>query len=268
MYKGAELKFFAFYAGPVVLKDIIPDDQYYHFLLFYHASRYLWNKKTARRYVEVARIALRRFFNQLKQLYGVSSASMNMHNLNHVADNVVSTRCSMSEINAFPFENYLGKLKRALRSPTHILAQFCRREHEKSSILDQKAKLIGELEIKQDPNGTIKEIRYKQKNISTGSPNNMILLINNKVIEVQHIYHSVITDEILIDGVEWPVKQAIYDDGIINSGDQQSWELKNNSIPGNLTISLNQIENRMVRFDLNLDVDSDDRIFVISMLHE
>lgn len=94
----------------------------------------------------------------------------------------------------------------------------------------------------------------------------MILLGNGKVIEIQNIYCE--ADEILINGVQWQIKQPIYYDDILNSYRQKSYELKRNSLPEIITISLEEIENKLVRFELNFSEDGDKRIFVILLLHE
>jgi hypothetical protein len=49
-------------------------------------------------------------------LYGPQSQVMNVHNLLHVADDVMNFNCSLSRISCFPFENTLGEIKRVLRT--------------------------------------------------------------------------------------------------------------------------------------------------------
>lgn len=59
---------------------------------------------------------------------------MNMHCSIHVVHDVITTGCNLSEITAFPFEIFLGKLIGLIRTPNHPLAQICRRLHELKKI--------------------------------------------------------------------------------------------------------------------------------------
>lgn len=49
-----------------------------------------------------------------------------MHNMIYVTDDVKNIKCSLSEMNAFAFENYSGKQKRFLRPPINFIAQLSR----------------------------------------------------------------------------------------------------------------------------------------------
>ena len=49
-----------------------------------------------------------------------------MHNLIHLADDVRNMECNLSYLTCFPFENMLGRLKKQMRSGTHVLAQAAR----------------------------------------------------------------------------------------------------------------------------------------------
>ncbi|KAF7996081.1 hypothetical protein HCN44_009917, partial [Aphidius gifuensis] len=242
-YKAVEYKFFAFYAGPIVLKNIIPENQYNHFILFHHASRLLWSERTARQSVNQANVLLEMFFERSKQIYGNLSATINMHNLIHVADDVVHTGLSLSEINAFAFENYLGIIKRQLRSPYHLLAQICRRNYERVINLNTKAKRVVETEILEADGNIISKLRYQEKYFTTSRPNNMILLKNEFIVEIQQIYEE--NGRILIQGQRWMTKGPIYHTNECDSTDQHIYELNDNPVPLLITFPINRIDNKL-----------------------
>lgn len=265
-YKATELNFFLFYAGPIVLKKIIPIDQYDNFNSFHYASRLLWSEKTAQENVNASRAMLKLFFEQCKRIYHQSSATMNMHNLNHVADDVVHSGMSLSEINAFSYENYLGIIKKKIRSPYRLLAQICRRNHE-SRNLDTKAKLIPEIEVlKRGAGNGITKLRYKGKYLATKRPDNIILLKNNHIMEIQRIFQE--NGDISMQGLRWMPEEPIYHNRLINSANQNMYELNNEALPRTYRWHLNQVEAKLVRLDVDLEEDGGMKKFVIPLLHE
>ncbi|XP_057329856.1 uncharacterized protein LOC130670466 [Microplitis mediator] len=137
-YKATEFKLIALYLGIILFKKILDKKKYHHFLLFCVGSRLLWSKVTAVSYNETANQYFNEFVTKLPNFYGEKAIVLNMHHLKHVAKDVKFTGYSLSEINAFPFENFLMKIKHWIRSPHLPLQQFCRRLHEQSSIQQQK----------------------------------------------------------------------------------------------------------------------------------
>lgn len=53
-----------------------------------------------------------------------------MHSLIHIADDTEYMKCSISELNAYAFENELGKMKKLIRNGNKPLSQLCRRFNE------------------------------------------------------------------------------------------------------------------------------------------
>ena len=62
--------------------------------------------------IESARQLLNYFVKKSKEHYGSSFNVYNVHGLLHIADDVEYFQCSLDEISAFQFENYLHKTKR------------------------------------------------------------------------------------------------------------------------------------------------------------
>ena len=108
-WKATEFRFFLLYNSPFILREILPEDLYKHFLLFHTASRILSSKQLYHLYINHAKIYLQRFVLLAQQLYGLNSQVLNMHSLIHVADDVKNMNCTLNEISAFPFEKALGR---------------------------------------------------------------------------------------------------------------------------------------------------------------
>lgn len=129
-WKATQFRFFLWYCGPIVLFKLLKKPLYDHFLLFHTACRILSSNKLYNRFGEHAKQYLKAFFVAMRQLYGLLSQVLNCHHLIHLADDPKNMKCDISNYTAFPFESFLGKLKKYVRTPNKPLAQVCRRLHE------------------------------------------------------------------------------------------------------------------------------------------
>lgn len=125
-FKATEFRLFLLYTGPVVLKDILPECLYRHFLLYHCSLRILLTPKA----VEIARAMLTDFVNECQKLYGPEFCSYNVHSLKHIPDDVIYFKENLHEFSCFTFENFLGKIKATLRTKTRPCAQICKRMAE------------------------------------------------------------------------------------------------------------------------------------------
>ncbi|OXU16496.1 hypothetical protein TSAR_011422 [Trichomalopsis sarcophagae] len=160
-YKAVEYKFFTLYAAPVVLKDLVSSQIYNHFMLLTSACR-LMTYQDPVPHVERARSYFKKFVDEAVGIYGASFLSINVHNLVHLCDDVDTTGCNFNELSAFCFESHLGSISRALRSPTHLLAQYCQRDLEKESYGSRVSTSSTELTILMQKSGIIKKLKYRE----------------------------------------------------------------------------------------------------------
>lgn len=97
-------------------------------------------------------------------------------------------------ITSFPFENALGKIKKLLRNGNKPLSQICRHFNEISCIHEAQPKTSSRIKILKKSNCehsgkiNIKRLRFKNVLITTKSPNNTVLLSNDKIIQINNIY--------------------------------------------------------------------------------
>lgn len=129
-WKAAEFSFFLKYCGPVILKKILDEQKYQHFLLLHHGCKLVSGVDAPVRTGE-ARHYFTQFVADAPKLYGITFMSVNVHSLIHICDDVDFMQCSIDKISAFAFENYLRELKENFRSGNRIHPQLCRRLHEK-----------------------------------------------------------------------------------------------------------------------------------------
>lgn len=132
-WKATELRSFLLYVGPVVLKSLLPETHYKHFLLLHVAIRILASPAYHVCHNSFARGLLRCFVQQFgtSELYGPKQLTYNVRTLSHLAEECL-IHGPLDTFSAFGFENFLGKLKRMLRTRNNPLAQVSRRLSERA----------------------------------------------------------------------------------------------------------------------------------------
>jgi hypothetical protein len=115
LWKATELHFFLMYAGVVVLKNIIPEPLYVHYLILHSEVRILSNATLFSRegVNEYCTELLKRFVEESIELYGQQFVSFNIHNLIHMPASVNHWRTfgPLYANSAYPFENHLQMIK-------------------------------------------------------------------------------------------------------------------------------------------------------------
>lgn len=148
-YKATELRFFLLYAGVVLLKDLLSDEQYYHFLLLSCGIRILSDKSLYRQNINTADLLLKEYVNMYPNIFGRHLVSSNVHNLLHLSKCVEDFGCLYS-FSGYKFENFLQVLKSYVKKPTDILQQLCNRinyNFEKEDDINRAKKSLEKPEI-------------------------------------------------------------------------------------------------------------------------
>jgi len=132
-WKATELRQFLLYTGPVVLAPYVDSNVYNNFMLLYTGICILVSPKLCLVYSNYANTLLTMFVSHFGELYGRDAVVYNVHALVHLSADVQLHGC-LDSISAFPYENYLHKLKRFVRKPEFPLAQIIRRLSEVHNI--------------------------------------------------------------------------------------------------------------------------------------
>lgn len=132
-WKATEFRTFLVYAGPVVLKKILPKKQYDNFILLHSAVTLLLSELhiMAPENIDCAQEMLEHFVIGFAEIYGEQFVSHNVHNLLHICSDVKKYGI-LDKYSAFRFENYMTTVKRMVRKGEKPLEQIARRysEHE------------------------------------------------------------------------------------------------------------------------------------------
>lgn len=132
-WKGVEWRSFLNYVGIVVLKDILKDHVYKHFLLLFVAVT-ICSNDVYKHHISTAQLMFETYIEEFKNIYGAEYITSNIHNLEHVVADVKRFG-SLQTISAYPFENSLFQIKKLLRQGNRNLEQIANRIAERDAIL-------------------------------------------------------------------------------------------------------------------------------------
>ena len=106
------------YTGSAVLKGVINDDIYVHFLAFSVTISIFLNKHKIKDPTNVtyAKDLLTFFVQKAPEFYGEKFLVYNAHNLIHLHQDVEYFGETLDAYSCFPFENHLQVLKRYVRN--------------------------------------------------------------------------------------------------------------------------------------------------------
>lgn len=129
-FKATEFRLFLLYLGPIVLKGILDSTKYDHFITLHYAiSILVSNKAFECQYVDYAEQLLKHFVVSCGLIYSKEFMMHNIHNLLHISNDVRKFG-PLDVFSNFPFENFLGQLKKLLRKSSDVLPQIVRRLSE------------------------------------------------------------------------------------------------------------------------------------------
>lgn len=141
-FKASELRTFLCYHGIVVLKHNIHEEFYYCFLLLHCAVRICMSQLLIRKLLPLAKKLFIAFIKMFIKQFGEGMVSYNIHNLQHVVEDV-KLHGPLDSFSAFEYENHLGVLKKYIKSGKHPLQEMSLRvlENMDFTIKNLKEKL-------------------------------------------------------------------------------------------------------------------------------
>ena len=146
-FKATELRQILLYTSPIIFKGLMASDAHYHHLCALNAGCCLLvDPKTAHTENRTAERLLTSFCEESKTLYAASFIVYNVHTLLHLP-RIAMTHGSLESVSAYCFENYLGLLKRSVRSARHpmvslIKGVYERQEANKPNVITKSAPKI------------------------------------------------------------------------------------------------------------------------------
>lgn len=133
-FTSKEFRMLLLYMGPVIFIDVLPRDQYHHFLSLHIAYRILNDEKAIQcdENLDFAEEMIRRFVQDFSKVYAPEFCAFNVHAVLHLVHFVRKFRKTVYKFSAYPFETYLRqfKLGRFLKSAKQPIMQVARRIYE------------------------------------------------------------------------------------------------------------------------------------------
>ena len=160
-FKATEFRSFLLYVGPVILRSKLDTTgkQYRNFLLLAVGMRILLNDRLRRMYLDTAERMLVTFVSQFRTIYGECEITYNIHSIIHLAHEA-RLHGNLNNVNSFPFESHLGRMRKQLRRSGYTLQQMVKREFEHRHI----AKLSGNVDaVPEQPGNTFKFLKERRQ---------------------------------------------------------------------------------------------------------
>lgn len=197
-WKATEFALFLFYVGPIVLKDMLSADAYLNFQVLHVASTILSRTDVLadQSAINYAEMLMKYFVESFTTLYGRKHVSHNIYNTLHIA-NDVRRFGSMHSFSAFQFENFLGSIKRQLRSGSKPLQQIIKRKFEEYNNLSVenitteasfsvfKKHNLGPL-IENSHSPQFKEIKFPNYTLNTTKGNNCCCTEDKSIVSIEN----------------------------------------------------------------------------------
>lgn len=211
-FKATELRSLLLYTLPILLKTVLRDKCYIHFLKFHCAIRILCCPNECINNAECANDLLRSFVNDFPSLYGDINATYNVHCLLHITDDVKNFNTNLNDLSAFKFENFLQTVKTTPKHKHRIVEQIINRISEKNTVEMFSVSSQNTMPEVKTKNNLIVELCINNTCFSIKSPNNYCLINNLNLPTIFRIEKILnISDKYIIFGR--PVKNLlpIYD---------------------------------------------------------
>ena len=165
-WKATEFRQFLLYTGKLVLDGILRRDLFEHFKVLSVATCILVSPNLNLEYNQYASQLLIYFVEHGRVLYGDEFLIYNVHSMLHLAG-VAEEFGDLDSCSAFPYENYLQRLKKLVRSGKRPIVQIAKRLSEQS---------VGTIHPRHPP---------EECNISCNKPNNCYFLSDTTCCDVQ-----------------------------------------------------------------------------------
>nr|XP_045589303.1 uncharacterized protein LOC123751251 [Procambarus clarkii]XP_045614279.1 uncharacterized protein LOC123768065 [Procambarus clarkii] len=137
-WKATEYRQFLLYTGKLVLKGILPQEMYDHFLTLSVGISFLVSPTCmSLKYGKYAHDLLLNFVSRCGDLYGKDFLVYNVHSLIHLTADA-EEHGTLDSCSAFPFENYLHQLKKMVRSSKNPIVQITKRIKEAENTMIYK----------------------------------------------------------------------------------------------------------------------------------
>lgn len=196
-WKATEVRLFVLYLGLVLLKPFLSEDYYNHFLSLSIAIRILADPERCLVLNDFAHSLITWFISQYGNMFGLEYLSHNVHNLEHLANDVKTLGC-LDAFSCFKFENHMQKIKKRIKNCGKPLEEYSNRILELNQLPPEKyyLKSYPIIHFKKAVQGSndISHLEFNGFTIFTKENENCCLLNDNSLVFVLEIILEGIND--------------------------------------------------------------------------
>jgi len=183
-WKATEVRLFLLYLGLVLLKPFLSKDYYNHFLSLSIAIRIFADPKKCLVLNDFADSLITWFISNYRNAFGLEYLSHNIHNLEHLANDVKTFGC-LDAFSCFKFENHMQKIKNRIKNCDKLLEEYSNRMFELNQLPLEKSYLKSYpiIHFKKTIQNTndISHLEFNGFNIFTKENENCCLLNDNSL---------------------------------------------------------------------------------------
>jgi len=230
-WKATEFRTFLIYLGPLVLKNVISEPCYVHFMCLHTSISLLLTPNLSDQLLNYCNELLVYFVKKFGVLYGKEWISHNVHSLLHICDDYKMFG-PLDECSCFPFENHMKTLKKFVRKSHQPLQQAVKRYSEhvtfkpqtvvdnsnQNKIFSYKNKhsngpiMLHNLKIKSQ----FKTISFKNTDVKINDSDCYVQTKTGDIVKIVNICHSAENEEIII-GFRFKIVTSYYQKPLISS---------------------------------------------------
>ncbi|KAJ8668257.1 hypothetical protein QAD02_009920 [Eretmocerus hayati] len=174
----------------VILKGLLSEQAYNHFMLLSVACRILSSRDFYKIYHAQAKNFLQTFVEAATHphLYGPKFLVINDHNLTHLADDVENLDCPVMDYSAFCFENALKALKNCIECGNKPLAQVINKIQDymecEKPVVKPEFQAITITEV--NPSlFSFKKVYFRGCELALNDANNVVSLANGVMMRIE-----------------------------------------------------------------------------------
>ncbi|KAK3919970.1 KNR4/SMI1-like protein, partial [Frankliniella fusca] len=197
-FKTTELRRILLSDGLKVFKHL--DENLFKNFLLLHCAIYILSSSSLRDLLDSADVMLNEFVDHSRRLFSRAFVVYNIHSLRHLVSECVD-HGTPEEFSAFKYENYLGIMKRLLRSGYMPLQQLYNRDMERSGhltnekvALDKNAIKLSSVHERQGgeivPGAQYRKLQLGTITLALNDADRCFMTSENDVVLLSNIVHS------------------------------------------------------------------------------
>lgn len=185
-WKGCTFRDFALYFAPLLLKPLLSDRVYAHFLKYSVALRILRSRSltTNEAMLDVAQRLLNEFVSEYDSIIGYKDTVYCIHSLIHLPSDVRRTKLPLDDLSTYHFENSYRYLRDKVKASVTPLAQIEKRLYEFDRYFKVFKIFYEEPEVELNRAGNIKSLRYQYFHLKVNSNNDSFCCVKGKTVKL------------------------------------------------------------------------------------